>query len=418
MTPSTEILVHVSAPSRGPDDARYRREALELLGFEPANAHHLLSGKRRDESVWTSLEPMLKQATPIVCEKTPLQRPSKPCQELPSSLLEQFEQATPYGKGTSSVGCNTSVKPLMPPPWQSKTSSTSSTTRGRHHPVPATPNQPVTPTLVSISEHLSSSCHAESDSWRTPPSVIPDSQPVRSTSGRQEGSSSPYRKRAIRSDSSLSPIQTRDHRDRKRRRRQLNSCGTSVDCQEATPDKPRLDFFPQKIEQGLEFPHTYDKLPLEIHPPRPLPSLDHFDSHVTPPLRGLRDRLPLADLFKPSSQAHSLDQLERGHWYVQSGAWDEARKVKFWHFLSAFIGDGKAGWGVWCCRELEGNDANSGSSKENKAPPAEDEIVKIFCWGEVVQEIWLLLWLASAKRIIGTGAKWVDAQGETVIQML
>ena len=54
--------------------------------------------------------------------------------------------------------------------------------------------------------------------------------------------------------------------------------------------------------------------------------------------------------------------------------------------------------------------------KENQAPqPA--EVVKVYCWGEVVGEIWLLLFIASGRHVKGVGAQWVDAGGVAVISM-
>ena len=47
----------------------------------------------------------------------------------------------------------------------------------------------------------------------------------------------------------------------------------------------------------------------------------------------------------------------------------------------------------------------------------EEEVAKIYCWGEVVGEVWLLLFIASDRKVIGAGAKWVDAGGETVVVM-
>lgn len=55
--------------------------------------------------------------------------------------------------------------------------------------------------------------------------------------------------------------------------------------------------------------------------------------------------------------------------------------------------------------------------KGNEENGEEEEVAKIYCWGEVVGEVWLLLFLASDRRVIGAGAKWVDAGGEAVVVM-
>ena len=43
------------------------------------------------------------------------------------------------------------------------------------------------------------------------------------------------------------------------------------------------------------------------------------------------------------------------------------------------------------------------------------EVAKIYCWGEVVREVWLLLFVASHRKVLGAGAKWIDASGEAVV---
>lgn len=64
------------------------------------------------------------------------------------------------------------------------------------------------------------------------------------------------------------------------------------------------------------------------------------------------------------------------------------------------------------------------SDKENQvqvqaqAPTQQQgEVVKIYCWGEVVGEVWMLLFIASKRDIKGVGARWVDAGGVPVVLM-
>lgn len=68
-------------------------------------------------------------------------------------------------------------------------------------------------------------------------------------------------------------------------------------------------------------------------------------------------------------------------------------------------------------REVEGSmQAKDRSDKENQAPQR-GEVVKVYCWGEVVGEVWLLLWIGSKREIKGVGAQWVDAGGVAVVIM-
>jgi hypothetical protein len=63
------------------------------------------------------------------------------------------------------------------------------------------------------------------------------------------------------------------------------------------------------------------------------------------------------------------------------------------------IESGRVGWGVWYVREL-----------------AELE-VRVFCWGEVVRHVYLMLYVASKSKVRKLGLKWIDAEGEVVVQM-
>lgn len=96
------------------------------------------------------------------------------------------------------------------------------------------------------------------------------------------------------------------------------------------------------------------------------------------------------------------------------------------------MGSGRAGWGVWCLRmvsepEDEDGGGGCGSGKGGGGDGDGDggengsEVnglgLRIYCWGEVVGHIYLLLYLVSERKIKGTDAKWVDGGGEVVVVM-
>ena len=123
--------------------------------------------------------------------------------------------------------------------------------------------------------------------------------------------------------------------------------------------------------------------------------------------------------------------------------------------MNEFVGvNGQAGWGTWCVREFlpqeeeeqegekhedeEGDqmmsavlasdsekttknstetDENHQAQQPRQPKKGNKEVVKVFCWGEVVGEIWLALFIGSKRKIKGTGARWVDASGEAVVVM-
>ena len=77
----------------------------------------------------------------------------------------------------------------------------------------------------------------------------------------------------------------------------------------------------------------------------------------------------------------------------------------------------------------DGGGGGGGSDKENLGPVSprqgggerererEREVVRVYCWGEVVGEVWLALFIGSKRKIKGSGARWVDAGGVAVVCM-
>jgi hypothetical protein len=162
----------------------------------------------------------------------------------------------------------------------------------------------------------------------------------------------------------------------------------------------------------------------------------------------LTDRLRPERTYKPTQQTRNLDALERGHWFVkfnlgskeqkrqkqhkqgnqkeEDQIWPHASFETFWKFLNDFIAkDGRAGWGVWCILERSPTPSERTSTNPSNADMAESiddsasvpVSLKIYAWGEIAMHIYLLLFLASERRIRGMGAQWRDAGEHIVLQM-
>lgn len=61
-----------------------------------------------------------------------------------------------------------------------------------------------------------------------------------------------------------------------------------------------------------------------------------------------------------------------------------------------------------------------GGSRRQEGEEEEDEggeRIKLFCWGQVVGQVWNVLFVGSAKGVRGSGCRWVDAGGEVVVRM-
>lgn len=156
-----------------------------------------------------------------------------------------------------------------------------------------------------------------------------------------------------------------------------------------------------------------EDLSVSIQAPEPSTALEEFKTHITDPLRFLADNIDVNKAYKPISVSRDLRPLERGHWLVQcpetSEGWSLHSQIEFWRFLERTIGKGNAGWSVWCSRNDEKivvNDARASIGD-----------VKVFCWGEIVRHIYLLLYVGSRSKIKKLGLQWIDADGQVIVQM-
>ena len=171
------------------------------------------------------------------------------------------------------------------------------------------------------------------------------------------------------------------------------------------------------------------KLSTSIHPPTPETSIDRFSTHVTPALRHLADTSAVAKCFAPCSTTRETDRLERGHWLIENPTWPIQLQIDFWTFLEKFLHSGAAGWGVWCTRENGdeirfSSDPSPAESKLENHPPCSRRTdtqglgaVRVYCWGEIVEHIYLLLYVASSSKVRKHGLRWVDAEGKVVVKM-
>ncbi|KAI7156728.1 hypothetical protein KC349_g6092 [Hortaea werneckii] len=155
-------------------------------------------------------------------------------------------------------------------------------------------------------------------------------------------------------------------------------------------------------------PAAIHALPLTIYPPEPEAALARFTTHVTYHLNFLAESSFAKDSYKPVSIVREPDRLERGHWLLPSSAisvWPVTLQLDFWNFLSQFISSGNGGWGLWCAREMHHGDVQSLGT------------VRVYCWGEVVKHVYLLLYTASQSKVRKMGLQWVDGEGKIVVQM-
>ncbi|TGO87937.1 hypothetical protein BPOR_0194g00080 [Botrytis porri] len=103
--------------------------------------------------------------------------------------------------------------------------------------------------------------------------------------------------------------------------------------------------------------------------------------------------------FNPTFQTRPCRPLERGYWLIHTEDLGDLLKKRLWSYLLRVIPKGDLGWGISAERT---NDWNT---------------VRVYCWGGVVKEIYLMLFCASENKLKYGDACWKDADGEIVILM-
>jgi hypothetical protein len=197
----------------------------------------------------------------------------------------------------------------------------------------------------------------------------------------------------------------------------LEDTGSSADDSEHTEHSPTygtLDFSflqhgnndeesVQAIEASFS-PVNFSTLPVSAFAPAPEISVlkpTTLPSQITKSLSTLKTQNPTR--FQPRKRKRTLEHDERGHWIVDCVKWPQKLQQEFWNSLYEHVCSGKIGWGTTLHRDTKSPDVLG--------------LVRLYCWGEVVEHMWLLLWLCSQGQILGSRTKWVDASGVVVFEV-
>lgn len=408
MPPRTEILVHISGPCGASDDARYRREARGYLQFQTAtrNALHLDVASQREGNSEDEVTGKVERDDESDYGDIDLSHVETPGQQLRRNAQEALQEPLITIENHQLARENSG-----PDIFKSVSSSTPAFTQAvktkpkfSHIHVHRTPAVDVarTPADVSRSQESPSLRQIPSNSRKPPSSVIPDSQPLPRNAKRALTPSPPSPTNCI---ASLNP----------KRRCRISSRIESVARSKSSSPQSSSSL-------------SWNDL-LTVHPPPPPIDTASFTTHFTLSLHTICDNLSLST-FYIDLQRHpplrSLLDLERGHWRLSLFSLTLAEKEKAWKFLEEFIRKGCAGWGVWSTLQMEKTRSGAGVNEEaNKIPGdiyqsglgVDEEILKIYCWGELVPAIWFLLFLATNRKAKVCGAQWIDASGKVVVQM-
>lgn len=154
----------------------------------------------------------------------------------------------------------------------------------------------------------------------------------------------------------------------------------------------------------VSVPLDFSKLPADAFPPAPTISVarpDTLPSQITNHLAVIKTQNP--DRFEPQKVRRALDNDERGYWLVDCVQWLPELQLEFWSSLHEHVRSGRIGWGVTAHRETK-----SGWALGR---------VKLYCWGEIAEHLWLLLWLCSKGKVSEPGLRWIDSNNVVVLEM-
>lgn len=182
---------------------------------------------------------------------------------------------------------------------------------------------------------------------------------------------------------------------------------------------PRLDDIPktslpvvhpspkkrQVSSNKADSPKVYDfrRLPIEVYPPPPKISIERpgkLPSQITKHLAAIKAQNPKR--FRSVRKAEKPRVDDRGFWSVSCSTWPIKTQHDFWSALSEHVLSGRLGWGVTLHRE--------GSSQTLGT-------VKLYCWAELIEHTWLLLWLSSHGEVAKSGSSWMNADSKVVYEV-
>ncbi|KLJ09096.1 hypothetical protein EMPG_15478 [Blastomyces silverae] len=414
MPASTEILVHISAPGTINEDANYRAHADAYFDFEPVSRVRIYPEPPSSETGTDEIVDAPHQTTPQSQAEGDAHRAAE--------LEEGGQSESQYIPNFLSSGKSTSLSSAWGPSFGETTRgllldlpeisiqrsfSQNDTDNVDENSFVATDNFPEVPG-ISGGPSLQTAI-LSSQRTPTPPSEVLDSQASFQASWDVERDNSPPRRSVPVIQIGRTPLETQRSQAKRRRISVSPECipssippppsatpaSSASELPTTLPSQPQPQPQPQPERyQTLAKPvatapsATFERLsslPLEINPPRPVPSSTaQFTTHITPTLQMLTDKLKVSRIYNPSRQTRPLRTLERGYWLLNltisdpitntngnnkdninappsapssiatpnSKPWTSKHFFDFWDFLSKFIADdGRAGWGVWCICE-------------------------------------------------------------------
>ncbi|KAL7944810.1 hypothetical protein V8C42DRAFT_325980 [Trichoderma barbatum] len=451
--PDVEILVHVTAPSRTTDDVAYRQLAQSYVSFQPqrrvaftedaVQEHHYedtqrattqetVSSPGKDFSAVTSGQPWVPESQDLSFRSVYDNRFSPPIQERRGSADKSF----PSEDGES-------LSTQLASPWRAPPSQVDDS-----YPLPDVEIRHTSPTRVleHYLRNLNSSLPPPKPSASGQAPSIDDADLLANASRQNIPSSIPIPPESDEAAShslgygsaaNIIPVTPRVPEVSTRKREEFSptvinetiyisssALGTvsetvSFRAESAPPLLKRQRGLADEAEATNLHRSSSDTGPirtnrpasssvtvvnelgdvLEIRPPSPPAGIMDLD-----PADLISDKLAklardLSSRYHPVAKRQT-EPLERGYWLLDCTGWSQDTRLEAWVFLANYLRSGLAGWGVWCRRDES------------------HSWIRFYCWAHVAKHMYLLLYLASGRHLKTTGAQWIGADGEVVLEVL
>lgn len=456
--PDVEILVHVTAPSRTADDVAYRQLAQSYLSFQPQRrvaftadpiqehyygdgqhtgevgespTQETVSSFNKDFSAVTSGQPWVPETQDLSFRSVYDNRFSPPLQERRDSADKSFL-----------IEDGESLSTQVQSPWRAPPSQVNDS-----YPLPDAEIRHASPTRVleHYLKNLNSSAPPKSslpgpapnvDESASLPSVyegnIPSSIPI--PPGLDEAASQSL---GYGSAANIIPVTPGVPEVSTRKREQFSptvinetiyisssaldtaSEAASFRAESAPPLSKRQKGLADEAEATNLQRSSSDTEPVRTNQPTSTSFAvvkeltDALEIRPPSPPAGIMDLEPadlvsdkLAKLAKDLSSRYrplikrETEPLERGYWLLDCTGWSQDTRHEAWVFLANYLRSGLAGWGVWCRRDET------------------HTLIRFYCWAHVAKHTYLLLYLASGRHLKTTGAQWIGADGEVVLEVL
>lgn len=145
------------------------------------------------------------------------------------------------------------------------------------------------------------------------------------------------------------------------------------------------------------------KLPINVFPPPPKISVAQhrkLPSQITPYLADIKTRHPKR--FNLITKKYTPEPYDRGYWAVDCAQWPRTVQIEFWLEMQGHVQRGELGWGTTLHRAEESMQAIGQ--------------LRLYCWAEVAEHMWLQLWLSAGGQVAGQSVKWYDADGRAILE--